>query len=197
LSTSGTEDGWYTRASRSSASTSYDFGAQSVSKPKIEKIKIVLVTERAKRAEFTQPLPSSGDGAWMRIGIPLARLRVAPGETDYSLRKVIIFSDVGDTIYVGAIRTTEDKQALSADPGGDMSYAKGDSIVFRANASGGLSPVRVSWDFDDKDGLQEDAVGQVVKHTFKKSGDFTVTLTVSDINGAKPAFVRTLKVHVE
>ncbi len=40
-----------------------------------------------------------------------------------------------------------------------------------------------SWDFDDTDGIQEDARGLFIDWTYEKEGSYTVTLTVDDGNG--------------
>jgi len=40
-----------------------------------------------------------------------------------------------------------------------------------------------SWDFDNADGLQEDAVGAVIDVTYPSAGAFTATLTVQDNSG--------------
>jgi hypothetical protein len=68
-------------------------------------------------------------------------------------------------------------------------------------AVGGISPLQYSWDFDNSDGLQEDATGQRVVHVFRKESPtlgnsdpkpYIVTLTVSDVSGAKKPERRTV-----
>ncbi|MDP2216895.1 MAG: right-handed parallel beta-helix repeat-containing protein [Methanolobus sp.] len=43
--------------------------------------------------------------------------------------------------------------------------------------------VTYSWDFDDSDGIQRDATGMIVNHTFEEQGRYIVTLTISNMKG--------------
>jgi parallel beta-helix repeat protein len=43
--------------------------------------------------------------------------------------------------------------------------------------------VTYSWDFDDSDGIQRDATGMIVNHTFEEQGKYIVTLTISNMKG--------------
>jgi len=56
--------------------------------------------------------------------------------------------------------------------------------------------LKYSWDFDKSDGIQEDAIGARVSHVYTRASPenkpYVVTLTVSDISGAKrPVSVET------
>lgn len=54
------------------------------------------------------------------------------------------------------------------------------TVDFSGTAAGGNPPYTFSWDFGDG----TTATGQNVSHTYSAAGDFTVTLTVKDQNGA-------------
>ncbi|MDP2216893.1 MAG: right-handed parallel beta-helix repeat-containing protein [Methanolobus sp.] len=43
--------------------------------------------------------------------------------------------------------------------------------------------ISYSWDFDASNGIQKDASGMLVTHTFEKTGSYDVTLTVSNMRG--------------
>jgi hypothetical protein len=89
-----------------------------------------------------------------------------------------------------------------------MEVSVGEPVEFRAQATGGLSPLFYSWDFDASDGsTQEDGVGPVVVHLFRKPSrdapgqpgvpqPYVVTLTVRDLSGAKKPVRRTVDVIV-
>ena len=48
-----------------------------------------------------------------------------------------------------------------------------------------LNESTYSWDFDDDDGIQEDATGKEVSHLFDTTGSYTVTLTVEGTHEGK------------
>ena len=54
-------------------------------------------------------------------------------------------------------------------------------------------PITYSWDFDASDGISQESTKKAPTWTFKKGGDFTVTLTVSD---GKQTNATTMKVKV-
>lgn len=73
-----------------------------------------------------------------------------------------------------------------ADAGDDKTAWAGSTVVFNASnsqdADGTIT--RYSWDFDAEDGIDEDAVGWTVRHSYGAPGIYTVTLTVFDDGGA-------------
>jgi hypothetical protein len=192
---SDSDTSWYTRGS-ASASKSFGFGAESVQRPKIQRIRFVFIDASGKSIEVQQGLTTYGESGWMNVSIPVAKLRGA-STTDYSLKKILVFSDLPDTIYIGEIKVAQDTTQLKAESVDDLSYATGDTVPFQATVTSGLSSVKCSWDFDKTDGIQEDAIGQYVTHLFAKPGDFVVTLTVTDNNGVKSPYSTTIKVHIE
>jgi len=52
-------------------------------------------------------------------------------------------------------------------------------LDFKANVSGGTGPYNITWNFDDG----TTGSGQHITHTFIKSGDYKITLSVKDANG--------------
>ena len=56
---------------------------------------------------------------------------------------------------------------------------------------------RYIWDFDDWDGLQEDAIGETVAWEFLEPGYYVVTLTVKDRTGRRLPQIDRVHVKVE
>ncbi|RYG27897.1 PKD domain-containing protein, partial [bacterium] len=77
-----------------------------------------------------------------------------------------------------------------------LNLANGDEVDFVGSGMGGSSVLKYTWDFNEADGIDADAEGQVVKRKFRKAGTYTVTLTVSDYFGLKEPYKTTLKVTV-
>ncbi|MDO8586854.1 MAG: PKD domain-containing protein [Armatimonadota bacterium] len=194
MSTDTSDRSWYVRGSSPAASKSFDFGAETLQRPKIQRLRLVLTDAAGRRSELQTALVPSDESGWMHAAIPLSKFKTAAG---YDLKKMLVFSDVADTIYIGAIKIAQDNRPITADSSDDLSYATGDWVPFKADVTAGLSSFRCSWDFDNKDGVQEDAAGEYAKHVFTTAGDYFVTLTVSDTSGVKSAFTKSIKVHIE
>lgn len=69
-----------------------------------------------------------------------------------------------------------------------MRVEVGEEVVFSAGASrsrpdSGL--VSYSWDFDDRDQVEEDGTGTEISHVFNETGAYTVKLMLSDQRGRK------------
>ena len=67
---------------------------------------------------------------------------------------------------------------------------------YTATASAGVSPLIYSWDWDDRDGIQVDAEGRSASHMYRRSGDYKVTVTVSDPFGVKASVSTKFNIHV-
>jgi parallel beta-helix repeat protein len=78
------------------------------------------------------------------------------------------------------------------EPAGDLPVANasgrvaeaGNTVVFYGGESfdqNGI--VTYSWDFDASNGIQRDATGMIVNHTFEEKGKSVVTLTISNMKG--------------
>ena len=114
--------------------------------------------------------PSSGSATWTYDN---------PGTYESKLR---VTDDLGAMAEDTAVVTVELKGPPVADAGGDQSVNCGDDVQF--DGSGSKDPdgqrLTFSWDFDDRDGIQTDAMGPDVDHVYTRGGDYTVTLTVSN-----------------
>jgi hypothetical protein len=84
-----------------------------------------------------------------------------------------------------------------AEAGPDLNATAGAPVTFSGAAShdpdGTISKHR--WDFDRSDGVTAEASGVSVSHAFTATGDYVVTLVVTDNNGIEDA--DTLTVHVD
>ena len=99
--------------------------------------------------------------------------------------------------YLGVARVLIDATPITVDRIEDkLAIPRGNKTVYRVKASAGVTPLKVSWDFDENDGIQEEKEGKAINHSFYKSGVYVVTVTVSDVYGVRQPVVRRFKVNV-
>ncbi|MFH0732005.1 MAG: PKD domain-containing protein, partial [Candidatus Omnitrophota bacterium] len=80
-----------------------------------------------------------------------------------------------------SINVNFDNQPPSANAGEDKTTEEDQEVTFTGSATDNSNgEITYSWDFDSSDGIQQDATGQQVTHTYADPGLYTVTLTVTD-----------------
>ena len=153
----------------------------------IERVRLLLIADKGTIASgdidltTIQPDPKG----WIRVAVPISQTDKAGDITGGSIKSIAIAGDANDFFYVGQVRLLQEDQPLVADAGQNREVRLGAPVKFAAKAQPNAGPARYAWDFDDLNGMQEDALGQQVEHEFKDPGHYTVTLTVSDPEGAK------------
>jgi len=162
----------------------------------MRQMRVVVVTTDGKQYEAVAPFdpPLADEEGWFPIGIALGAFKGMPPNAQ--IREIRLFGDAYGVFYVGEIRVATDPTPITGDAGEEQIVAANDLVRLEARASAGITPLRYSWDFDARDGIQEDAVGRVVTTRYRRPGEYTVTLTVTDVFGLKKPFVATTKITV-
>jgi hypothetical protein len=137
-----------------------------------------------------------GDDGWTAISFPLSAFKGKQERAEYRIKRLVISGDGSEPFYVGQIHIITDTKPIIIDPGLGQFVAANDDVMFRPHSDGGAAALRYAWDFDSDDGIQEDAIGEVVYHKYRKAGDYTVTLTASDVFGIKKSVAMTVKIEV-
>jgi len=161
-------------------------------------MRVIITTTDGLKSEAYVPVSTSGSGSngWKSVAIPLSAI-TGFERTNKTVKEIGFAGDVTTTFYIGELRVVTDTTPITGDPNvRDLNLALGDSVNFSANGYGGSSILKYSWDFDDRDGIQEDAVGQYIKRQFRKPGTYTITLTITDLYGLKRPYSTTIKAKV-
>ncbi|HWP30764.1 MAG TPA: hypothetical protein VNK96_03420 [Fimbriimonadales bacterium] len=164
----------------------------------MENVRLVLKTTDGKLSEVILPIASGTTytDRWRRVGIPLQKI---PGfsKTNQILSAIYISGDGRSTFYVGEIRVLTDQTPIQGSlPFRELNLGRGQEVQLYATAEAGYSILEYVWDFDARDGLQEEAIGQVIYRKFRIPGEFTITCTIRDMFGLKQPWTGTITVVV-
>ena len=179
-------------------------------------MRYLLVMADGSRHELVRPVelpPSQDPDSWSAVAFPLSAIgkTLTAGKTltgeGAKIKQIAIFGDRYAQFLIGEMDVITDETDITIAPIDDVNAFANSATPFVANAEGGASTLRYSWDFDASDGIQEDAVGRVVSHVFPRStpdnkGNSTglktykVTLTVSDVDGIKKPTTITTDINV-
>lgn len=150
--------------------------------PMISKLRVVLLTDKGQMASDIIPIDLTQEVSdkWYRVAIPLSKF-AGPGSTDAtSLKQLAIFGDVAEYMWVARVQIVSETPPLKADIGDNRTAKVGQEVTFTAAAQTNDVAARYKWDFDDWDGIAEDATGRTTTWKFMDPGFYTVTLTVTD-----------------
>ena len=94
-------------------------------------------------------------------------------------------TDNDDGVGTDSLIVTVSNVAPTAEAGLNQTVNVGETVYFNGSATdpGWLDTLTYKWDFNASDGIQVDATGQNVTHVYTESGNYTVTLTVTDDDG--------------
>ena len=157
--------------------------------------------------ELVRPVsvtPSDDPGGYVTLAFPLSALfkkadgtmAPIPSGDGARLHALAIFGDKPGAFNIGEIAIITDETPISVQPLDIPPVFTDDSVPFVASGDGGASTLRYTWDFDASDGIQADAEGRSVTHVYHKAGNYTVTLTVSDVDGIKKPVTETVSFDV-
>lgn len=171
--------------------------------PRISKLRAMLVGDRGAAESYSlNEIPAAATG-WFTVGIPLDGAALKASANRFLLRRLVLGADSPDTIHVSRIVVLNDDTEITADVSASKQNeirAGEERVVFTAVPRGGVTPLKVTWDFDASDGIQEEATGERVEHTFPKTAEpkrYTVTCTVKPADSSKKKpYVETLEVEV-
>jgi len=179
------------------AGTAYSYDIEPYKVPKTSKMRFLFVSDTGVKLAIEEPTnPLDPDDNWVRVAVPLAKFKDLGDATGFNLKRLAIFTDIPATLYLGEAKLVTDEAPIKVDSLSGQVVAIYDEVLYLANATGGVSSLKYSWDYDAGNGIQEESSGKLGKYTYTRGGEFTVTLTVSDADGLKAPVTVTAKVMV-
>ena len=193
--------------------TDYAWDVEPYTIPKAAMLRFVFESEDGVRVEaekFTGIIDP--DDNWMRVAVPLTKLQTKEefeegaeeGIDEFRLSRMIVSADIPTTMYLGEVKLATDTSPISVESLDTQSLAVMDTAFWIADADGGVSSLKYSWDFDAANGIQEESDSMVGRYIYTmsrrdaKGNDlpFTVTLTVSDADGIKEPVTLTTTIEI-
>lgn len=174
-------------------------GATTVQLPKVTRLRAVFIGPKGTLEAYSHGEIEASHGAWTTVGVALAPLAEKIGQASFPVQRILIAANAPDTLFLGRMALVNDDTEITAEASAERynDVKKNTPLRFTATAQAGVSAVRFSWDFDASDGIQEDAIGKEVKHTFASPNRYRVTLTATPIDGStKKPVTQTLEVEV-
>ena len=182
------------------------FGGRFRSRPRtvsgvttLKTVHLVFTLADGAQADTLRPMPDADAGGgeqWVNVAVPLAALSFSPDAGSSPLQSVAVAGDDFAVFYLGQIKLIHDAAPITCYAGDRQEVTPRQPVTLHGSASGGASALQYVWDFDDKDGISAQAYGPDVTTQYLTSGDYKVTLTVSDVDGLKKPATATTIVHV-
>ncbi|KAF5428716.1 PKD repeat-containing protein [Candidatus Methanomarinus sp.] len=123
--------------------------------------------------------------SWISDDVTSPLIDAGHPKSDYSNEPAPIVGRINIGRYgntAEASKSVSDQPITSA--GIDQTVTTGDTVTLDGSAStDDVGITSYVWDFDDSNGLQQDATGAAVQHTYNMAGTYTATLTVTDGDG--------------
>lgn len=176
-----------------------------------ERMRFVFLMADGSQYELVRPLdiaPTEDPDSYVPVHVPLAALKKAAKKSlsgnGAKLASLVVCGDKYEQFHIGEIDVLTDETEVSAADLEDQIAFSDNEMTFIADAEGGASTLKFSWDWDANDGIQEDDTGRTVKHVFPASlfrgneqlHKVVVTLTVTDVDGLKKAVSKKLTMEV-
>jgi len=192
-----------------SSQGSFDPSSQqttTVAKAPFNRMRFLMTMADGSQYELVRPIdlpPSEDPDSYVPLAFPLSAVTKgagsaakAPSGEGAKVKSLAIFGDKYQQFYVGEMGIITDETEITLEPVEEQIAFVNDTMTFVGAAEGGATTLKYSWDFDAADGIQEDAVGRVVNHTYRNGGKKTVTLTVSDVDGLKKPQTKSVEMDV-
>jgi hypothetical protein len=162
------------------------------------KVRVLAITDLGQVDSGAIDIDTSQEAVegWYQVAIPVSKFAGPGRQPGAKLQKLAFFGDAKEYFWIGRVQLVAEDQPLKADAGGKRTAKVGEEVTFTAAGQARDVAARYSWDFDDWDGIGEDALGTTASWKFEEAGYYVVTLTVSDPGKTKVPQIAHVHVHV-
>jgi hypothetical protein len=161
-------------------------------------LRLVLFTDEGMVEASAVPVvgASRDKRGWVPVRAALSEMAGAEGAAE--VRAVGVFTDESEVFYLGRVSIVADSKPVEVTVKAEPLFARPRAVItFSASLRGGLVDPKTSWDFDQRDGIQRQALGREVKFLYDEPGDYLVTCTVTDKSGLREAATAEVGIRVE
>lgn len=170
-------------------------GQNNVARP-LQNLRVQLITTSGTSVEFLLPFKYAvDDNGWQKLSIPIPALTGLTA-SDSTVKEIRVFGNGPALLLLGKLSIVIDSSPLSSSTMDERVVAKGQMVTYRADVTAGNRPLKLSWDWDASDGIQDEGDGRVQRHAYYKDGEYVVTVTASDPYTNAVLGTVTFKVHV-
>lgn len=172
---------------------------QQAAPPMVTKVRALLVTDKGQIDSGEIDIHNAEDALenWSTLVVPLSKFAGQGLDPTAMLQNVALFGDAKEKFWVATVKLVSEAEPLIADAGEQRIIKVDKKVEFTAKPNGPNVRAQYVWDFDDWDGLQEDALGETVTWEFAEPGYYVVTLTVKDRTGRRLPQMDRVHVKVE
>lgn len=172
-------------------------GPQAPPPPMVTQLRALLVTDKGQLDSGAVEILDAEDALenWYTMVIPLAQFAGEGKTAEARLQDIALFGNADEKFWVATVKLVSESQPLVADAGERRVVKVNREVKFEAAEQPGNIRAQYSWDFDDWDGIGEDALGREATWSFTEPGFYVVTLTVTDRSGRR--LPQTARVHVK
>ncbi len=169
--------------------------------PPITDLRLSFTFADGRQSDILRPVPAESDAVagegWYSVNVPVAALKLGAG-ADPLLKSVTVGGNQYGVFFVGRIKLGTDTPTLAVTIDGLDAVLPGQPVTLTAKGGSAFSALKYAWDLDEGNGVPDQPTGETATARYFEGGqDHTVTLTVTDLDGAKSPITVTKVIHVK
>jgi len=169
--------------------------------PPVTNVRLSFTFADGRQADILRPVPAESDAlageGWYSVNVPASALKLAAGPEPL-LKSVTVGGDHYGVFFVGRMKIGTDTPTVAVTIDAPDTVLPGQPVTVAAKGGSLFSALKYSWDLDEGNGADDRQTGEAVTARYFEGGqDHTVTLTVTDLDGARQPVTLTKVIHVK